>query len=141
VRGGRALVPKPERDHGDIDAGLKEVHGRRVPDSVGGDRAPGELGMVLGSCLNRQSKALGHAGTRQLTARAVREQVVGPTRPGQLANPGSDNGSRRFPERNAAPLPPFFVEVRHRRHIENDIVNPQVDDLRHPRARIVENGE
>jgi hypothetical protein len=29
-----ALVPQPERDDGDVNPGLKQVHGRRVPQGI-----------------------------------------------------------------------------------------------------------
>jgi hypothetical protein len=41
-----ALVTEPERDHSDIDPGLKQVHGRCVPHEVGVTRLAAKSGQV-----------------------------------------------------------------------------------------------
>ena len=37
VGGGELLVPEPERDDGDVGAGVEEAHGGGVPEGVHGD--------------------------------------------------------------------------------------------------------
>ena len=54
-------MPEPQGDYGDVDARLKEVHRRRVADSMRRDRSAGEPRMLLNGMINRQSEALCYA--------------------------------------------------------------------------------
>ena len=56
-------MTKPKRDDADVDAGLQEVHGRRVADDVRGDTARGKLRLRCGRGLDDEREALSNVPT------------------------------------------------------------------------------
>jgi len=64
MRRGGALVAQPEGDHGDVDAGLQEMHRRGVADCMRRYRASRELGVTLRGSRDCQVEALGDVRAR-----------------------------------------------------------------------------
>ena len=114
VRRGRALVPEPQRDDGDIDSGLEQVHRRGVADRMWRDAPSRELRLRPGSAAHREAEPLDDAGSGQHCARAVREQGIVVASLFQVTSPLPHGGCGILPGWYAASLAALSTEVCHR---------------------------
>src|SRR3546814_19594506 len=117
-------MPEPECDDGDVDAGLKHVHRRRVAYRVGRYRAAAQGGKTSGRCDCGEVQALGYVRAGHLSAPTLGQpQTLGGGR-SQSPAPSPDSGCGRSPERTAALFAALTEQVHARLVPENALAAP-----------------
>ena len=101
----KADMPQPTSDHIDLHTGLQQMHGRRVPDRVGGHLPTAEAGRRCRRSRRIALEQIGNPRSAERLPEAVDEQgVVLPRRETSLFDQVLEVRDGILPQRTAPPL-------------------------------------
>ena len=124
-----ALMSKPQGDGGDIDSGLEQVHGGRVPDHMRSNPFGEEARAIGTGTLDRLLKEMIEAVRRHYRPSdgGKSQRVV---RRFQFMEPALQDPCRLRPQRNGPFLASLTMQLNVSIRSERDLPTPHVEDFR-----------
>lgn len=133
LRAGDGLVTKPEGDHRQIDAALEQVHGRGVPEYVGGDllSSQGEAALARRRAVLRD-EALDRVSAQALSTSPGKQRLFGLRAP--LSEPGCEDRDNLLSQWGGALLPALAGTANMSATAKDDVAACQARELRDAKA-------